>query len=194
MYIKIKKILDYFFVVITAPIIFFIIFLFSFLIKISNPKENIFFIQERVGYNGKVFKIFKFRTMYSSTENNTFTSSDDPRIDKLGKFLRISRIDEVPQFINILLGHMSLIGPRPEQVHFVKKLTDQYGDKFNTRQKVFPGITGLSQVEYGYVSDFDAYKKKLDYDIYYVENMNLWMDIKIFIKTFGVLLKMYGSR
>jgi len=172
MYIKIKKILDYFFVVITAPIIFFIIFLFSFLIKISNPKENIFFIQERVGYNGKVFKIFKFRTMYSSTENNTFTSSDDPRIDKLGKFL----------------------GPRPEQVHFVKKLTDQYGDKFNTRQKVFPGITGLSQVEYGYVSDFDAYKKKLDYDIYYVENMNLWMDIKIFIKTFGVLLKMYGSR
>jgi len=193
-YKNIKKGLDYLFLIIISPILIILIFFFSFLIKIFNPKENIFFIQDRVGYNGKIFKIIKFRTMYSSSENNLFTSQNDERIDKLGIYLRKFRIDELPQFINILLGQMSLIGPRPEQVHFVKILNEKYGERFNIRHKVNPGITGLAQVEHGYVSDFDDYLHKLNLDIQYVDNFSLLQDIKIFFKTFFVVFFKVGSR
>lgn len=190
----VKRILDYLFIIVLSPIIFFIIILFSFLIKLFNPKDKIFFIQERVGYKKKVFKIFKFRTMYSTTESNLFTSDNDPRIDRFGVYLRKLRIDEVPQFINIFLGDMSLIGPRPEQVHFVKELSKKYGKRFDTRHDVLPGITGLAQVEHGYVADFDDYSKKIDYDLLYVENISLLQDIKIFFKTFQIVLFKVGSR
>ena len=132
-YKNIKKGFDYLFLIIISPILIILIAFFSLLIKIFNPKESVFFIQDRVGYNGKIFKMIKFRTMYSSSKNNLFTSEDDARIDNLGVFLRRFRIDELPQFINILAGQMSLIGPRPEQVHFVKVLTEKYGERFNIR-------------------------------------------------------------
>ena len=190
----VKRILDYLFIVIFSPIIFFIIIFFSLLIKLFNPKDKIFFIQERIGYKEKVFKIYKFRTMYSSTESNLFTSDDDPRIDRLGVYLRKLRIDEVPQFINIFLGDMSLIGPRPEQVHFVKELSKKYGKRFDSRHNVLPGITGLAQVEHGYVANLNDYSKKIDYDLSYVENMSLLQDIKIFFKTFQIVFFKIGSR
>ena len=193
-YQSVKKVLDYLFLVVMSPIIFLIIIFFSFLIKLFNPKDKIFFIQERVGYKEKVFKIFKFRTMYSNSESNLFTSDNDTRIDRLGVYLRKLRIDEVPQFINILLGDMSLIGPRPEQVHFVKELSKKYGKRFDTRHDVLPGITGLAQVEHGYVADFDDYSKKIDYDLFYVKNMSLLQDIWIFFKTFQIVFFKIGSR
>lgn len=193
-YVLIKRILDYLFLILMSPLILFIILFFSFIIKIFSPKDKIFFIQERIGYKGKIFKIFKFRTMHSSTENNLFTSDDDPRIDYLGAFLRKFRIDEVPQFFNIFFGDMSLIGPRPEQVHFAQKLSEEYGERFNQRHDVLPGITGLAQVEHGYVADFDDYLDKIDYDIYYINNLSLKQDIKIFFKTFKIVLFKVGSR
>tara|TARA_B100001250_G_C19698442_1_gene743683 strand:- start:61 stop:597 length:537 start_codon:yes stop_codon:yes gene_type:complete len=176
------------------PLILAIILFFSFLIKVLNPKDKIFFIQERVGYKGKIFKIFKFRTMHSSSENDLFTSNDDPRIDHFGTYLRKFRIDEVPQFLNIFFGDMSLIGPRPEQVHFVQKLSEKYGERFKIRHEVLPGITGLAQVEYGYVADFDDYSNKIDLDVLYVRNLSLWQDIKIFFKTFKTIFFKVGSR
>ncbi len=193
-YKNIKKGFDYLFLIIISPILIILIAFFSLLIKIFNPKESVFFIQDRVGYNGKIFKMIKFRTMYSSSKNNLFTSEDDARIDNLGVFLRRFRIDELPQFINILAGQMSLIGPRPEQVHFVKVLTEKYGERFNIRHEVFPGITGLAQVEHGYVSDFDDYLHKLNLDIQYVNSFSLLQDIKIFFKTFYIVFFKVGSR
>ena len=189
-----KRILDYLFIVILSPIIILMIIFFSILIKLFNPKDKIFFIQERVGYKQKVFKIYKFRTMHSSSNSNLFTSNNDPRIDHLGIHLRKLRIDEIPQFINIFLGDMSLIGPRPEQVHFVKELSKKYGKRFNERHNVLPGITGLAQVEHGYVADFDDYSKKIDYDLFYVENISLKQDIYIFLKTFKTIFLKIGSR
>tara|TARA_Y100000590_G_C15316804_1_gene862357 strand:- start:246 stop:731 length:486 start_codon:yes stop_codon:yes gene_type:complete len=159
-----------------------------------NPKDKIFFLQERVGLNGKIFKIIKFRTMYSSTHNSLFTSENDPRIDHFGSFMRKFRIDEVPQFINIFLGNMSLIGPRPEQVHFAKELSKKYGKKFDKRLQVLPGITGLAQVEHGYVGDYDNYSKKLEFDLQYIQNFSLAQDLKIFFKTFYVIVFGVGSR
>ena len=193
-YELIKRILDYLFLILISPFILFIVIFFSFLIKIYSPKDKIFFIQERVGYKGKVFKIFKFRTMHSSTENNLFTSDDDPRIDRLGIFLRRFRIDEVPQFFNIFFGEMSLIGPRPEQVHFAQKLSEKYGERFNKRHDVLPGITGLAQVKHGYVADFDDYSNKIDLDIFYINNLSLKQDVKIFFKTFQIVFLKIGSR
>ena len=189
-----KRILDYLFIVILSPIIILMIIFFSILIKLFNPKDKIFFIQERVGYKQKVFKIYKFRTMHSSSNSNLFTSNNDPRIDHLGIHLRKLRIDEIPQFINIFLGDMSLIGPRPEQVHFVKELSKKYGKRFNERHNVLPGITGLAQVEHGYVADFDDYSKKIDYDLFYVENISLKQDIYIFLKKFKTIFLKIGSR
>ena len=193
-YLFFKRILDFLFVVVLSPVIIFIIIFFSFLIKLFNPGDKIFFIQERVGYKEKKFKMFKFRTMYSATENNLFTSDADPRIDRLGVHLRKLRIDEVPQFINIIMGDMSLIGPRPEQVHFAKELSRKYGKRFDLRHNTLPGITGLAQVEHGYVADFDDYSKKIDYDLFYVENISLKQDIYIFLKTFKTIFLKIGSR
>tara|TARA_Y100001970_G_C14244691_1_gene867267 strand:+ start:430 stop:1017 length:588 start_codon:yes stop_codon:yes gene_type:complete len=193
-YFFFKRILDYLFILTFSPFIIVIIIFFSFLIKLFNPRDKIFFIQERVGYKEKKFKIFKFRTMYSSTQSNLFTSNDDPRIDRLGAHLRKLRIDEIPQFINIFLGNMSLIGPRPEQVHFVNELSKKYGKRFNLRHDILPGITGLAQVEHGYVADFDDYSKKIDYDLFYVKNISLKLDIKIFLKTFKIIFLKIGSR
>jgi lipopolysaccharide/colanic/teichoic acid biosynthesis glycosyltransferase len=193
-YELIKRLLDYLFLILVSPLVLVIVVFFSFLIKLFNPKDKIFFIQERVGYKGKVFKIFKFRTMYSSSKNNLFTSNDDPRIDRLGTYLRRFRIDEVPQFFNIFFGDMSLIGPRPEQVHFAQKLSEKYGARFNRRHDILPGITGLAQVEHGYVADFDDYSNKIDFDLLYINNLSLKQDVKIFFKTFQIVFSKIGSR
>jgi len=193
MYITVKQLFDIIFTMIILPFLIPLIIAISVLIKISSPSENIFFIQERVGYKSQKFKVFKFRTMDSKSKSDIFTSEDDLRITPIGRLLRKYRIDEIPQFFNILLGKMSLIGPRPEQVHYVEKLRKMYSN-FDDRHSVYPGITGLAQIEYGYVGSLIDYKNKLDYDLLYVKNLNLFTDIKIFFQTFKVILFGNGSR
>ncbi len=193
MYITVKQLFDIIFTIIILPFLIPLIIAISVLIKISSPSENIFFIQERVGYKSQKFKVFKFRTMDSKSKSDIFTSEDDLRITPIGRLLRKYRIDEIPQFFNILLGKMSLIGPRPEQVHYVEKLRKMYSN-FDDRHSVYPGITGLAQIEYGYVGSLIDYKNKLDYDLLYVKNLNLFTDIKIFFQTFKVILFGNGSR
>ncbi|MFH1778028.1 MAG: exopolysaccharide biosynthesis polyprenyl glycosylphosphotransferase [Candidatus Omnitrophota bacterium] len=165
------------------------------LIKL-NSKGPVFFRQIRVGKDGDVFKIYKLRTMKINAEAMTgpvWAKDNDPRITKIGKFLRKTHLDEIPQLINVLKGEMSLIGPRPERPFFVdefKHLIPRYED----RLKVKPGITGLAQVRHKYDETLEDVKKKLDYDILYIKRVCLLTDLRIVLSTIFVMLTGKGAR
>jgi len=151
-------------------------------IKLES-KESIFFKQERVGLNGKVFNLLKFKSMKSNiaAEKNFDFSLDEERITKVGKFIRRTKIDELPQLINVLKGDMSLVGPRPT----IKKQVDAYNDYQRQRLNVRPGMTGLAQVNGNIYLDWD---ERIKYDVYYVRNKSLLLDFKILFKTVGVVI------
>lgn len=161
-------------------------------IKATTPGP-ILFRQDRVGRNGRIFKVIKFRTMYCNAEARTgpvlSTGADDPRVTRVGRFLRRVRMDELPQFINVLLGHMSMVGPRPERPVFVEKFSERIIG-YNDRHKVRPGITGLAQVYGTYLSDPHI---KLRYDLMYVYNQSLWMDMRILFQTMIEMMTGAGS-
>ena len=173
--------------IVTAPIVL----LFIILIKIDSPGPALF-IQERVGLNGKAFRIYKLRTMRLNAEVNgpQWASTDDPRITKLGKFLRKTRIDELPQFVNVLRGDMSIVGPRPERAFFLVKFNHEVPG-FTKRLAVKPGLTGWAQVNGGYEL---APKEKLELDLYYIEHQTILLDINIMFKTIKVVLTGEGAR
>jgi lipopolysaccharide/colanic/teichoic acid biosynthesis glycosyltransferase len=150
------------------------------LVKISS-KGPVLFIQERVGKNGKTFKVYKYRTM-SGGPTNTWTSVNDPRITKVGKFMRKSRLDELPQFINLALGNMSLVGPRPEQDCIVEELKDLI-PFYDERHLVKPGLTGWAQLNNIYAGNMDETKLKLQYDLYYIKHRGFLFDLEIILKT-----------
>lgn len=144
---------------------------------------------------GKPFRVIKFRTMVQDAEKKSgpvWATKGDPRITRLGRFLRKSRIDEIPQFINVLKGDMALVGPRPERPTFVKDLSTRI-DGYSERLRVKPGITGLAQVESGYDSDIESVKEKINYDVTYIRNMSLWSDIKIMARTVIVVFTGKGA-
>jgi exopolysaccharide biosynthesis polyprenyl glycosylphosphotransferase len=155
-----------------------------------DSRGPIFYQQERVGRDGKIFKIIKFRSMIQNAETKTgpvWASDNDPRITKLGRMIRKTRIDEIPQFINVLDGAMSLIGPRPERQFFVEKLKAVY-PLYSRRLRVRPGITGWAQVKGEYDQTIEDVKKKIEFDLFYLENMSLRMDLKIILNTVYVVL------
>lgn len=179
-YNLVKRIID-----IVLSFIGFIFFLISFpfvalLIKL-NGNNGIFFVQDRVGKKGEIFKVYKYRSMQAGTQTNTWTSVNDPRITKVGKFLRKSRIDEWPQFINLLLGHMSLVGPRPEQPQIVEDLKKQI-PFYDERHLVKPGLTGWAQLNI-YAGSLEESKQKLQYDLYYIKHRSFLFDLEIILKT-----------
>lgn len=154
-----------------------------------NSKGPVFYIQERVGENQKLFNLFKFRTMLSDAEkgNPVWAEENDSRKTSIGKILRKTRMDELPQLINIIKGNMSLIGPRPEREFFVKILTENI-PFYSLRFSVKPGLTGWAQVIYKYgASEKDALEK-LQYELYYIKNMSLFLDLKILLKTIRIVL------
>lgn len=157
-------------------------------------KGKLFYFQERVGKGGDVFKIIKLRTMICSAENNgaVWAVKNDSRITKFGKFLRRSRMDEVPQFLNILKGDMSIIGPRPERPEFVDELSNNY-PFYSIRNVIKPGLTGWAQVKYPYASTKEEQYVKLRYDLYYIKERNLLLDFKIIIKTISTVLFLRGT-
>ena len=150
----------------------------------ATSKGPVFFLQDRPGYKKKIFKIYKFRTMRMGSEKmvkGQEVMKDDPRVTTIGKILRRTKIDELPQVLNVLKHDMSLIGPRPERV---ASLAD-YDDEISKRLDMLPGITGLAQVSGNiYLTLQDRYRL----DVYYVEHFSLWLDIKILFKTVGVVL------
>lgn len=152
-------------------------------IKVTSPGP-VFFLQERPGYQKKIFRIYKFRTMKIGSEKmikGQEVMKDDERITSVGRFLRRSKLDEMPQLLNVLKGDMSLVGPRPERVASLK----DYDSEIAKRLDVLPGMTGLAQVSGNiYLSLQERYKL----DVYYVEHFSIWLDIRIVIRTFGVVL------
>lgn len=163
------------------------------LIKFSSPGP-IFFTQERIGKFKKPFKIIKFRTMYVDAERDgpQLSSENDSRITKIGRFLRKTRLDETPQFFNVLLGDMSIVGPRPERQHYINLIT-QEAPHYAYLLKVKPGITSWGQVKYGYAENVPQMVQRLKYDLLYIENMSLALDIKIMFYTVLIILKGAGK-
>lgn len=161
-------------------------------IKLDSPGP-IFYSQERVGKNGRTFKIIKFRSMRQDAEKAgaQWATERDPRITRIGNFLRKTRIDEIPQFINILFGDMSFVGPRAERPVFVEQLNEQI-PFYSQRHLVEPGLTGWAQVNYGYGASVEDSMQKLQYDLYYIKNVSLLFDIWIMFKTIKVVLFGYG--
>jgi exopolysaccharide biosynthesis polyprenyl glycosylphosphotransferase len=167
--------------------------LIALLIRLDS-RGGTFYSQKRVGYKGRIFRVYKFRTMVQNAEAGTgavFSQQGDPRVTRVGRFMRKTRIDELPQLYNILRGDMSLIGPRPERPEHVRRL----GQKipfYRTRLTVRPGLTGWAQVRYGYGSTDEDALVKLQYDLYYIRHQSPLLDLTILIRTVGRVLKMSG--
>lgn len=159
------------------------------LIRLES-KGPIFYLQDRVGKDGKIFKMYKFRSMYHQAEKHSgpvWANRRDPRITKVGRLIRKLHFDEVPQLINVLRGDMSLVGPRPERPFFVEQLSQEI-PIYHRRLKVRPGLTGWAQVKYKYDESLEDVRMKLKYDLFYIENMSLRMDMKILLTTTYVVL------
>lgn len=196
-YLLLKRLLDMLVILITAFIVIPIALLIASIIKWQNRynRESIFFTQQRIGQGGKLFTMYKFRSMVASAEANgaQMATSNDMRVTKFGSFIRQTRLDELPQFVNVLKGDMSLIGPRPEQLDFVKRFNETI-PFYRYRHIVKPGISGWAQVMQGYASDEDETKVKLEHDFFYIKNFSLTLDLLIVIKTIQTMMTGFGAR
>lgn len=184
-----KRLLD-----LVLGLVGFVFFLLTFpilasLVKFSS-RGPVFFIQERMGDKDKVFKVYKYRTMETGHVTSTWTSVNDSRITRIGRTLRKTRLDEIPQFINLLLGNMSLVGPRPEQPHFVEKLKKEI-PFYEERHLVKPGLTGWAQLNI-YASSVEESKIKLQYDLYYIKHRSFSFDLEIILKTIYYIFTWQG--
>ena len=158
------------------------------LIKIDSPGP-VLYKQERVGKNGRTFTLMKFRSMRVDAEKNgpVWASNGDNRMTRVGRIIRKIRIDEIPQFWNILCGDMNFVGPRPERPHFVAQLAEEI-DYYEQRHLIEPGLTGWAQIKYAYGASIEDAKKKLEYDLYYIKNQNLMLDATIMFETIKTIL------
>ncbi|MCB2227451.1 MAG: TIGR03013 family PEP-CTERM/XrtA system glycosyltransferase [Desulfarculaceae bacterium] len=177
--------------ILTAP--------FTALVALAIKLESrgpLIYSQQRVGQNGKLFYAHKFRSMVADAEKVSgpvWAEENDPRITKVGRFIRKVRLDEIPQMYNVIKGEMSFVGPRPERPHFVEQLTEEL-PFYNERHKVKPGITGWAQVCYPYGSTVAAALEKLNYDLYYIKHSSLSMDVMIILQTVKIILFGGGGR
>lgn len=190
---SLKRLMDIFislFVMIVFAPLYFIL---AICVKLSSAGP-VLYNHERIGKYGKPFIIYKFRSMYKNAENNgpALSHQHDSRITKFGKFMRRTRLDELPQFYNVLIGDMSLVGPRPERQHYIDLITER-APHYAHLQKVTPGITSWGQVKYGYAENVDQMIERLKFDIIYIENMSLFVDFKIIIYTVLIVLRGSGK-
>jgi undecaprenyl-phosphate galactose phosphotransferase len=200
-----KRVFDIIFSFIALLILSPIMLIIAIAIKISSRDSKIFYSHQRVGINGKKINVLKFRTMYPDAEQKLqeilrenpelktewekkFKLKNDPRVTPIGKFLRKTSLDELPQFFNVLKGDMSIVGPRPVTE---EELTKYYKDKTKYYISVKPGITGYWQVEGR--SDVENYKERVDMDVWYIKNQSLLLDLKIILKTIWVIIKGKGA-
>jgi lipopolysaccharide/colanic/teichoic acid biosynthesis glycosyltransferase len=162
-------------------------------IRLSS-RGPVFYKQERIGYKGKPFHIIKFRTMKQDAELSgpMLSSKTDPRITPVGRFLRKTRLDELPQFINVLKGEMSVVGPRPERQHFIDQIMAK-APYYRRLHRVKPGITSWGQVKFGYAENVDEMVERLRYDILYLENMSIGLDVRIMLYTVLIMVQGRGK-
>ena len=193
-YALIKRQFDLALILLFSPLFIPLMLVTAVLIKIES-EGPIFFWQKRVGLYGKTFNMVKFRSMSTDSEANgsQFAKDGDLRVTRLGRFTRKMRIDELPQLWNIVRGEMSLIGPRPEQELFVNNFIKTIPE-YSNRHAVRPGITGLAQVEQGYVDDSEGTRIKLKYDLSYINNLSFSMDMRIIGKTIFTMATGFGAR
>jgi Undecaprenyl-phosphate glucose phosphotransferase len=189
-YLLQKRVFDMVFSVLILLLTLPITILIALAIKLTS-RGPIFFVQERIGLNGRVFRMIKFRTMKLGSKEDcdtTWTTANDPRRTAVGSVLRRTNLDEIPQFLNVLMGHMSIVGPRPERPHFVERFLNQI-DRYNARHTFKVGITGWAQVN-GWRGD-TSIAKRVEYDLYYLRNWSLTFDLQIIIMTF---LRVFSSK
>jgi len=178
-------------IVVASPIM-----LITALLLLLEGGGPILYLQERVGLNGRLFNVVKFRSMRTDAEKDgqpRWAAAQDDRVTKVGRVIRKLRIDELPQLFSVLNGDMSLVGPRPERAYFVDKLTQEI-PYFAVRQSVKPGVTGWAQVRYHYGASVEDSAEKLQYDLYYVKNHSLFLDLIILFETIGVVLTAKGAQ
>lgn len=163
------------------------------IVKCTSPGP-VFYAQERIGYHGKPFKMHKFRSMYVDAEKAgpALSKDDDPRITPFGRFMRKVRLDEIPQFYNVLKGTMSVVGPRPERQYYIDQIVKR-APEYLLLQRIKPGITSWGQVKYGYASTVDEMVERLRYDLLYLDNMSLTTDLKILLYTVIIILQGRGK-
>ena len=188
-----KRIIDIFASIIAMLLLLPVYLILAILVRTSS-KGPIFFTQERIGLNRQPFKIIKFRTMYVGSEKNgpQLSSSNDSRITKIGKFLRKTRLDEFPQFWNVLKGEMSLVGPRPERQFYIDQISKQ-DPQYLYLHKVRPGITSWGQVKFGYAENVEQMVQRMKYDLLYIRNMSIALDIKIMFYTVAIIFRGKGK-
>jgi len=193
-YPHVKRFMDIILVLVSLPITVPLMSMIALLIKLDS-RGPVLFIQDRVGQGGRPFRMVKFRTMRTDAERGgaKFAEKADDRVTRLGRWLRKFRLDELPQFWNVLKGEMSLIGPRPEQVKFAAEFAKEI-PYYNYRHLVKPGITGWAQVMHGYAAGKKETQEKLEYDLYYVKYLSLWLDLLIIAKTIRTILTGFGAR
>lgn len=193
-YPLLKRLMDVTLSTVGIVVVLILLPLIALLIRLDSP-GNIFYTQIRIGLNGRYYRIIKFRTMVTDAEAETgavFSKKDDPRVTRVGRFMRKTRFDEVPQLLNVLRGEMSLVGPRPERPQHVRRLQEKI-PFYRTRHIVRPGVTGWAQVQYGYGENDEDAMIKLQYDLYYIRHQSLLLDMSILFRTIGKMLKMSGT-
>ncbi|MCU0473518.1 MAG: sugar transferase [Bacteroidales bacterium] len=188
----IKIMMDYLismvFLLIMSPVFLII----SVLIKMTG-KGPVIYSQDRIGKGGKPFSIYKFRSMVYNAESGEpmLSATNEERVTKIGRFLRKYRIDEIPNFFNVLKGEMSVVGPRPERRYFIDQIVKR-APEYNELHEVRPGITSWGQVRFGYASNVDEMIRRLEYDLHYMKHRSLWFDLKIIIYTIEIIFKGKG--
>ena len=190
-YSKIRRVIDFIISLLSLVIVIPIILITSIFIMLESP-GNPFYVQSRMGFMGKEFNLIKLRSMRTDAEKNgaQWADKNDPRITKVGRFIRKTRIDELPQIFNVLKGDMSIIGPRPERQIFVEEFV-KYIPDFPKRLEVKPGLTGWAQVNGGYEI---TPEEKLRLDLFYIENRRFLLDVKIVLRTIQIIFTGEGAR
>jgi lipopolysaccharide/colanic/teichoic acid biosynthesis glycosyltransferase len=197
-YIKLKQVIDWVMALLALVLLSPVLLVVVVLIKLDTPGPAIF-RQERMGFRGVPFTVYKFRTMFDgagavrTSREGAITRDADPRITRVGRFLRRTRIDELPQIMNILRGEMSWIGPRPEAVPLSRWYENEL-PFYRYRHIVRPGITGWAQINQGHVAEIGEVHQKLHYDFYYIQNFSPWLDIVIVLRTCGIMFTGFGAR
>ena len=188
-----KRFLDILLVLLAAPLAAVLVGLAALAIKVSS-RGPVFCVQERLGYNSVPFRCYKLRTMVEGAENGSpqWATDDDPRVTGVGRWLRQTRLDELPQLFNVWRGEMSFVGPRPIRRHFAGMLAARE-PLYYLRVMAKPGLTGWDQVNNGYPSTITGQLQKFRYDLYYLKNSSFWMDLVILGKTLGVILGRRGQ-